>query len=170
MARNTSLKSHQWDSAIDPEIAPLFLSLQWVQAQSMDLMHPLLIKYGLSLAEFDVLATLRNAPAPHAMTPSQIQHEVVITSGGLTKVMLQLEARNLVVRHQSQDDLRVKPVCLTPEGATTIEAAMTEMICVTGAWIRNALDPQQTKLLTSLLRAVLDSSIQSKENTKAACG
>lgn len=156
MAKNTSMKSHQWDSSIDPEIAPFFLSLQWAHACSIDSMRPLLMKHRLSAAEFDVLATLRNAPPPHEMTPSQIQDEVVITSGGLTKVMLQLETRGLVARLQFKDDLRVKPVRLTTAGATTIEAAMKEMMCSTGKWIRNALNADEIKLVTGILKKIVD--------------
>lgn len=156
MAKNTSLKSHQWDSTLDPEVAPLFLALQWAHARSVDTMRPILASHRLSAAEFDVLATLRNAPAPHAMTPSQIQDEMVITSGGLTKVMLQLAARGLVNRLQMKDDLRVKPVRLTAEGGQTIEAAMDAMIGSTGEWIRKALAPQEIQALTGLLGKLIE--------------
>lgn len=156
MARNTSMDSHQWDSALDPAVAPLFLSLQWAHARSIDVMRPLLLRHGLSAAEFDVLATLRNAPAPHELTPSQIQDEVVITSGGLTKVMLQLEGRGLVVRHQSQDDLRVKPARLTDAGRAGIERAMADTVAATGDWLRSALDHAQMQQLQALLRALVD--------------
>ncbi len=37
----------------------------------------------------------------------------MITSGGLTKVMRQLKARNLVTRTLQQGDQRIKPVRLT---------------------------------------------------------
>ena len=71
MKRNR-MDSHQWDSALDPEVVPLFLHLQWAQARSLQEMRPVLLRHGLSVAEFDVLATLRNAPAPYEMTPSQM--------------------------------------------------------------------------------------------------
>lgn len=155
MDKNTRMDSHQWDSSLDPEISPLFLALQWAHRRSIDVMQPLLVKSGLSAAEFDVLATLRNAPAAHDMTPSEIQREVVITSGGLTKVMLQLEARGLVKRLQLQNDLRVKPVQLTDEGKQKIEAAMTELLGATGAWLRKTLDAGEIGQLTALLSKTL---------------
>lgn len=145
------METHQWDTSLDPEIVPLFLALQWAQARSIQPMKPLLARYALSLAEFDVLATLRNAPAPHAMTPKEIQDEVVITSGGLTKVMLQLETRELVSRLQHASDLRIKPVCLTHSGKALIETAMAEMLVASGAWIRQSLTADEIRHLTGLL-------------------
>lgn len=150
---------HQWDSAQDPETVPLFLELQWAHARSLATMRPLLAKHGLSAAEFDVLATLRNAPAPHEMTPSAIQDAVVITSGGLTKVMLQLEARGLVERLQHQQDLRIKPIRLTESGRKAIEIAMAEMIGTTAQWIRSALDADQIRQLTALLGKLADTPV-----------
>ena len=150
------MDSHPWDTAIDPELAPLFLSLQWAHARSLEVMRPVLEVHRLSTAEFDVLATLRNAPAPHEMTPSQIQHEVVITSGGLTKVMLQLEARGLVERSRDQADLRIKPVRLTSAGQACIEVAMQEMVAATGRWVRAALSADEIAELKRLLRKTVN--------------
>ena len=156
MGKNTSLHTHQWDNAIDPQIAPLFLALQWAQRRSIEQMQPLLAEFRLSSAEFDVLATLRNAPQPYELTPSQIQDEVIITSGGLTKVMLQLESRGLVERTQFADDRRVKPVRLTAAGVAAIEAAIARMIGTTGQWIRSALAESEIAQLTGLLRRLID--------------
>lgn len=150
------MDSHQWDSSLDPEVVPLFLALQWAQSRSLEAMKPFLASHGLSMAEFDVLATLRNAPPPHAMTPKDIQDHVVITSGGLTKVMMQLESRALVERLQLQDDLRVKPVRLTAGGKALIEGSMAEMVAATGAWLRGSLAADEIRLLTTLLARIAE--------------
>ena len=156
MGTNKSMKSHEWDRSIDPEITPLFLALQWAQERSLEAMHPFHDKYGVSAAEFDVLATLRNAPPPHQLTPSQIQGDVVITSGGLTKIMLQLESRGLVDRPRHDGDLRVKPARLTAEGKQIIEKALKEAVGATGQWVRGVLDAQEIAQLTALLRKIVD--------------
>ena len=145
------MDSHQWDCALDPEVVPLFLHLHWAHARSLQDMRPVLLRHGLSTAEFDVLATLRNAPAPHEMTPSQIQREMVITSGGLTKLMLQLAGRGLVERPSFEDDRRVKPLRLTAIGRQAVEAAMVEMLAASGQWIRAALTGAEIAQLTQLL-------------------
>lgn len=151
MPRNTSLASHPWDCALDPEVSPLFLHLQWAHERSLAVMRPGLRAHGLSAAEFDVLATLRNAPPPHEMTPSQIQHEMVITSGGLTKLMGQLARRGLVERPQSGDDRRIKPVRLSQAGGTLIEAAMQDLLAASGAWLRGTLAAGELAQLSQLL-------------------
>ncbi|WP_174875347.1 MarR family winged helix-turn-helix transcriptional regulator [Vogesella oryzae] len=145
------MENHHWDRALDPQTVTLFLRLQWAQAESLQTMRPMLAKFDLSATEFDVLATLRNAPAPHSLTPSAIQAAVVITSGGLTKVMQQLEARALVSRQQQTQDLRVKPVTLTATGKTLIEAAMSETVANTGDWLRGRLSEEEIGQLTQLL-------------------
>lgn len=145
------MDTHQWDSSVDPEVVPVFLALQWAQSRSLDAMKPVLANHRLSMAEFDVLATLRNAPAPHEMTPNEIRREMVITSGGLTKVMLQLESRDLVKRLQLESDLRIKPVRLASKGKRVIEKSMAEMVATIGSWIKESLDDEEIKQLTALL-------------------
>lgn len=151
MNQDSRMKNHQWDSALDPEIAPLFLALQWAHGRSLEVMRPILSAHKLSGAEFDVLATLRNATVPHELTPSQLQEEVVITSGGLTKIMLQLEEKGLIQRLQSKQDMRIKPLRLTLAGTQKIEVAMQEMLDATRTWVSTALAPQETAKLLELL-------------------
>lgn len=151
MEADNRMQHHQWDSALDATTVPLFLNLQWAQAASLDTMRPTLQQFGVSMTEFDVLATLRNAPAPHEMTPSAIQDAVVITSGGLTKVMLQLESRGLVTRRQLAHDLRSKPVSLSAEGCQLIEAAMASAVADTAGWLHTRLSAAEITQLSTLL-------------------
>ncbi len=149
------MSTHQWDTSLDPEIVPLFLNLQWAQARALRTMKPILAAHCMSMAEFDVLATLRNSNQMYEMTPKEIQEEVVITSGGLTKIMLQLESRGLVTRLQPEGDLRVKPLRLTALGKKLIEGAMEQMIKETGAWVRAALGPKEIERLTDLMAKIV---------------
>lgn len=147
--------SLQQDTAREQQAVALFLGLQWAHARAIHIMHPCLQKHGLSCAEFDVLATLHNHGDRHEMTPSQIQAQMVITSGGLTKVMRQLQQRRLVERRQDDSDLRIKPVRLTPAGLRLIEQALDDAVAATGDWLRNRLSPPQLETLAALL-ATLD--------------
>ncbi len=151
MALKSRMEQHRWDSEHDQQTVPLFLHLQWAQAASLDTMAPTLAKCALSEMEFDLLATLRNAPPPHRMTPSNIQQEMVITSGGLTKVLSQLEARGLISRTQQAEDLRVKPAALTEAGRELIEEAMAATVRDAAAWFRQRLDGDEMRQLQNLL-------------------
>jgi DNA-binding MarR family transcriptional regulator len=50
---------------------------------------------------------------------------MLISSGGLTKLLKGLDARGLVLRLPSAGDARSRPVELSDEGSALIERAMT---------------------------------------------
>lgn len=135
----------------------MVLFLHHAQGLSFNLARTVWTRNGLAPAEFDVLATLRNAPAPHELTPTQLQDSLLITSGGLTKVMLQLETRNLVIRSRHQTDQRVKPIKLTPAGKRLVEKAMRELAATSSAWVRGILEANEISLLTGMLRKLAES-------------
>lgn len=88
----------------------------------------LVSRQGLSLTEFEALASLRGAPPPHELTPGALYDAILISSGGLTKVMRGLAARGLVSRGAGEADRRSKPVRLTEKGRNIIEPAMAEVL------------------------------------------
>lgn len=155
----TSVKKmprHEWSESHAPATMPLMLHLHRAQELAYAQARSLWSQHGLTPAEFDVLATLRNAPPPHELTPSQLQDLVMITSGGLTKVMQQLEAKNLVTRSQQQHDQRVKPIKLTRSGKRLVEKAMAELAAASGTWVQNILDAREIGALTELLRKLAE--------------
>lgn len=147
-----SLHHHPWDVSLDPHTVPVFLWLQWAHRRSLQPMQPALVRYGLSSAEFDLLATLRNAEPDYTLTPSQLLAQMLLTSGGLSKVMAQLETRGLIARLCRDDDRRIKPVRLTADGQALIEQAMAETVANAGEWLRGALRADELTQLTGLLR------------------
>ena len=108
-------------------------------------------RHGLAPAEFDVLATLRRAPPPAELTPSEIRQAMFITSGGLTKVLRQLEARGLVGRSIAQADRRSKPVRLMPAARPLVEVAMAELLAELNLRVHAGLGAAEIGKLTRLL-------------------
>ncbi|MDP1926448.1 MAG: MarR family transcriptional regulator [Thiobacillus sp.] len=157
MTSPKQLPRHEWAESHEPETMPMVLFLHHAQGLSFNLARTVWTRNGLAPAEFDVLATLRNAPAPHELTPTQLQDSLLITSGGLTKVMLQLETRNLVIRSRHQTDQRVKPIKLTPAGKRLVEKAMRELAATSSAWVRGILEANEISLLTGMLRKLAES-------------
>lgn len=148
-----ALEMHRqnWPETFDLRLMPFLLALQRANtAEHMDIAWAL-ARYRLSLAEFDVLASLRRAPAPCELTPSELQRAVVITSGGLSKVLQQLESRDLVLRSTTEGDRRVKPVRLTEKGLKLVEQAVVELMAAADAAIRPRLNDQELEQLTLLL-------------------
>lgn len=139
-----------WPEAFEPRIMSLLLALQHMQlAEALDYGW-VLARHRLTLAEFDVLSTLRRA-ATRELTPSELQRSMVITSGGLSKVIQQLEMRELVSRSTAKTDRRVKPVSLTSKGTQLIEPAMTEFLAAASKAIRDRLDNKEIDQLVILL-------------------
>jgi DNA-binding MarR family transcriptional regulator len=151
MEFQAKLKSHEWACNHDPAAMPLVLALHWAAKEARASTDALWSRFGVTPTEFDVLATLRNAPPPHELTPSQVQGQMVITSGGLTKVMRQLEERKLVSRSLPGTDQRVKPVRITAAGKRLVERLMIEVSGLLGAWVRDRLGGNDSALLTDLL-------------------
>lgn len=85
-------------------------------------------RYQLTFTEFEVLVALRSAPPPHELMPTALYDAVLISSGGLTKVLNALESRHLVARGEGETDRRSKPVQLTAKGCALAERAMADVM------------------------------------------
>ncbi|QSX30039.1 MarR family transcriptional regulator [Shewanella cyperi] len=97
-------------------------------------------EFDLKPGEFDVLATLRRAGAPHRLTPSGLLQTMMLTSGAMTNRLDRLEQKGLIAREHSQSDRRSVEVVLTYAGLTLVEQVLD-------AHVR-----QQQALLASLPR------------------
>jgi DNA-binding MarR family transcriptional regulator len=146
----------QWSVQHDPLVVPLFLNLERARKMAHHNARKVWDRHGLTPSEFDVLAVLRNVEAPHELTPGQIQDLVLLTSGGLTKVIHLLEEKGFVERFVARDDNRVKPVRLTATGVLCIGQAMQDLAEMTGAWIRSLLPEKDIQLATRMLRKIAD--------------
>lgn len=82
-------------------------------------------EFGLSEAEFDLLATLRRAGAPYERAAGELAGHTMVTTGGLTKRVDRLVERGLVERGASADDARRRLVRLTTAGFELIDRAFT---------------------------------------------
>ncbi|MBL8489713.1 MAG: MarR family transcriptional regulator [Rhodocyclaceae bacterium] len=152
------LREHRlnWPETFDPDGMGLAFALYGARDAAVAKARAVWEDHGLTAAGFDVLATLRRAPPPREMTPGRIQASLLITSGGLTKVLAQLAALGLVSRNAGSGDQRVKPVRLTGRGARVIEAAMARLVAETGEWMCSALSRGEQRALTALLRRLAD--------------
>lgn len=146
-----------WSVGHDPLIVPLFLNLERARKMAHARARAVWDQHGLTPAEFDVLATLRNAPSPYELTPGQIQDRVLLTSGGLTKVIHLLEEKRYVERSVAREDNRVKPVRLTTAGNRCIGRAMRDLVEMTQSWMHSTLQTTEIAAATETLRKIADS-------------
>jgi DNA-binding MarR family transcriptional regulator len=140
-----------WSDGIDLDTVALTFALHRAHDAVMAPGREAFSRHGLTPAEFDVLATLRRSPLPRELTPSEIQSMLLITSGGLTKVMDKLEARGLVARFRDDVDQRIRPVKLTSTGKRVVEKAMTEAMAASTDQLHGALTTKEFRQLIALL-------------------
>jgi len=131
--------SFAWAISHDPLVVPLILNLERTRKVLHAREREIWNKHGITPSEFDVLATLRCSENSCDLTPGQIQERVLITSGGLTKVIQLLEKKQYVKRSVAKEDNRIKPVQLTPAGRQFVAKVMRDLADMTGAWLRSML-------------------------------
>lgn len=106
--------------------------------------------FGLNAAKFDVLATLRRAGAPHALSPGALMQATMVASGTMTNRIDRLAADGLVRREVNPEDSRSFLIALTPEGRELIDRAVTEHVA-TQARLLAGLAPEEVETLKALL-------------------
>lgn len=97
-------------------------------------------RFELSPVEFAVLASLRKLGAPHEMRPSDMYNAMFVTSGGMTKILNELEARKLIERLPDPNDRRSVRVRLTAAGKVLIEATMAAVQTSEATMLARAAD------------------------------
>jgi DNA-binding MarR family transcriptional regulator len=143
----------------DLQVAPMGTigRIKRLNEQLMRAMEKTLSAYGLHHASFDVLATLRRAGAPYALSPGDLMASTMVTSGTMTNRIDQLEKARLVKRVRNPDDGRGFLVSLTPRGYALIDEAVTAHVQTQAELVAALTDEQRTQL-DNLLRQLLSGS------------
>jgi DNA-binding MarR family transcriptional regulator len=140
-----------WPEAFDVQLLSLRVTLFHAHSAQYNRVSAVIAANGLSVVEFDVLATLRRSPYPYTLTPTDIQHSMFITSGSLTKILIELENRGLVSRSTLENDRRIKPVTLTDKALPVLHKAMGEVDAVLKNWVNSLLSHDEIDQLSGLL-------------------
>lgn len=112
-----------WPEAASPETDIVFSVIRFHELIRMRT-EQVLKGFGLTHAAFEVLVALRAQPVPRQLTPTELYRSVLLSSGGTTKILIELERRELIERIANLDDGRSKIVRLTCEGERMAEKAM----------------------------------------------
>lgn len=129
----------------------LFIYLGRVYNLGVARTRNVLSEFNLCMGEFDILLTLRRSAKPHVLTPTELQRSMLITSGGLTKLLHQLEVRGLISRSVQPQDKRSKLVHLTATGKKTAEKSLERVQTTSRAWLDQALTENESEQLKGLL-------------------
>jgi DNA-binding MarR family transcriptional regulator len=112
-------------------------------------------EFHLTPAEYEVIVTLRTVAPPYRLTPTQLRKSLLISPGGITKVLNNLEERNLIARGRDSGDGRSRTVKLTAKGVELAETAVQDVFDNYREQFAAGLDAEQTRELNKLLRALL---------------
>jgi len=104
--------------------------------------------------EFDVLAALRRAGRPYALSPGQLLEQTMVTSGTMTNRVDRLEVRGLVQRLPHPADRRAVRVRLTPRGKDRVDAALADLLHRERDLLKGLSRTDQDALSTLLRRVV----------------
>lgn len=115
-----------WPDAATPQMQ-LTMLLHRLQELMIENAQVVLGRYELSLSDYEVLSILRCEPAPHETTPGDLTDKMMMSSGGMTKLLKSMTDRGLIERMPSQTDRRVRPLRLTQRGRELVERALVDL-------------------------------------------
>lgn len=95
--------------------------------------------FGLTPADFDVLATLRRKAASAAINVRELQQSLMLSSGGMTKRLDRLESGGLLERDRDPNDRRGVLIALTKEGSELIDQVLPAVTDAEAALVTNAI-------------------------------
>lgn len=87
-----------------------------------------LAAFGLTVGDFDMLATLRRRAFDDAMKIRDLQQSLMLSSGGTTKRLDRLENAGLIERHPDPNDRRGTLITLSPEGVALVGQAVPAVV------------------------------------------
>ncbi|AJM77305.1 MarR family winged helix-turn-helix transcriptional regulator [Rathayibacter toxicus] len=106
--------------------------------------------------EFDVLSALRRAGPPYRLSPKQLLHATMVTSGTMTNRIDRLVERQLVVRLDDPHDGRGILAQMTPAGLAHVDAAITLLLVAEQDLLVALTRPQQERLAHLLRKLSLE--------------
>jgi len=107
----------------------------------------------LKPGQFQVLAELRGRD-PLPMSASELARALVLTPGGMTPVLDQLEERGLILRQIDSEDRRARRIALTEKGRSAVSRALDQQIARHRA-LNAVLTPEEREMLSDILRKLL---------------
>lgn len=108
---------------------------------------------GLKIGEVSVLLALRRAPG-HSASPTQLSHDLWVTSGGMTYRVDRLVERGLARRTYNPDDRRSFNVELNEEGLILADRIQTRINAMETLAVAS-LDEDERAVLTALMKKML---------------
>ncbi|PSU30524.1 MarR family winged helix-turn-helix transcriptional regulator [Photobacterium lutimaris] len=142
-----------WPESFE-QYSPLILRTHRIHDYLQQDLAKVIDQYQLQSADFGVLATLRRAGKPFCLSPTELYSSMLISSGGLTKVLTRVTQAGLVKRIDNPEDKRSKLVQLTVEGRVLIDDIIQKLHGSNQARLK-VLSKEEQRQLDGLLAKML---------------
>jgi len=139
------------DTAPLPPLVRLARLALLIEQLQLEVLAP----FELTAGDYGVLAMLRRAGAPYALTPSQLYGRLQRSSGGMTKILKRLEDGALVKRAPDPADGRGSRVSLTKAGLELQDRVFHAFLSASQDLLA-PLSPARLRESDRALRALLD--------------
>jgi len=151
---------HQWEKErpdLDPSPIAIVGRLSRLSRAAERKIEANFKKYGLHGGTYDLLATLRRNGEPFALTPTQLQAEMMLSSGATTYRIDLLEKRGLLERTPDPNDRRGTLVRLTDAGRKLTDEVVETHLATERELLASLTEKQKrdlAELLGQLAQAV----------------
>ena len=112
--------------------------------------------YGLTLGDFDVLATLRRIGGPEGVNAKHLSASALITSGAMTTRLDRLERAGLIERRPDPADRRAVLVRLTAEGRRVAGGALESVLQAHEQYLQSLSGRDRDQLVAVLRKLLAD--------------
>ena len=154
----------QWETERpDLDVSPveIFGRIARVDMLLGKFVNDFLTQHNLTLGLFDVLTALRRSGQPYKLKPSDLADMTMLTSGGITGRLDQLEELGFVERTSDKQDRRVMFAQLTHEGLSLIDTVI-EAHFTREAEVLEGIPKSDQLALTELLKT-LEKALESRQ-------
>jgi DNA-binding MarR family transcriptional regulator len=117
-------------------------------------MSEVFARYGIGRAEFDVLASLRRAGPPFALSPSRLSEGLLLSTAAMTNRVDRLEQLELVWRRSDDSDRRITLVELSELGRELIDEVFPVLVHEQERFL-GSLSAKDRRTLDVLLKKLL---------------
>ena len=104
-----------------------------------------LAEFNITLADFDVLATIRRRAGAGSVNVGELQAAMMLSSSGITKRLDRLESSGLVRRQPDPSDRRGVLISLTDAGFELIDKAIPAITRFETDLVRSALGAEKDR-------------------------
>ncbi|MGO3065219.1 MAG: MarR family winged helix-turn-helix transcriptional regulator [Brevibacterium linens] len=117
-------------------------------------------QFGLTVAQFEALAHIRNF---EPITQSELATGLTVSGGGISRMLARLESEGLISREQ---DWKTKHISLTPKGRELLERAFPSQQKQQASLFDDSLSEDEKVQLHALMKKLYDTSRKRGENAR----